>query len=91
MTTLLSAALRREEGDIRQAIRASPVVMSPLTLKETGPRSPLVCRMNDVLSRVVPRVPVGTDLGLLHLVWMLEAEHKGCAQATAPSAHCPAS
>jgi hypothetical protein len=32
--------------------------------------SPIVYRMNDVLSRVVPRGPVGTNLGLLHLLWM---------------------
>src|SRR5436190_13833158 len=33
--------------------------------------SPLVYRMNAVLSRVVQRVPVGTNLGLLHLLGML--------------------
>jgi hypothetical protein len=33
--------------------------------------SPIVYRMNDVLSRVVQRVPVGTNLGLFHLLWML--------------------
>jgi hypothetical protein len=33
--------------------------------------SPIVSRMNTVLSRVVQRVPVGTTLGLFHLVWML--------------------
>lgn len=33
--------------------------------------SPLVYRMNTVLSRVVQRVPVGTNLGLFHCWWML--------------------
>ena len=33
--------------------------------------SPIVYRMNDILSHVVQRVPVGTNLGLLHLLWML--------------------
>jgi hypothetical protein len=33
--------------------------------------SPIVYRMNDVLSQVVQRVPVGTNLGLFHLLWML--------------------
>ena len=33
--------------------------------------SPLVYRMNAVLSRVVQRVPVGTNLGLLHCLGML--------------------
>ena len=33
--------------------------------------SPLVYRMNAVLSRVVQRVPVGTNLGLFHCLWML--------------------
>ena len=47
--------------------------MSTLNLKETGPMSPIVCRMNDVLFRVVQRVPVGTNLGLFPLLWMLEA------------------
>jgi hypothetical protein len=27
--------------------------------------------MNDLLSRVVQRVPVGTNLGLFHCLWML--------------------
>src|SRR4029434_3631799 len=45
--------------------------MSPLNLKETCPMSPIVYRMNDILSHVVERVPVGTNLGLLHLLWML--------------------
>ena len=45
--------------------------MSPLNLKETCPRSPLVYRMNAILSHVVQRVPVGTTLGLLPLFWML--------------------
>src|SRR5215468_627653 len=45
--------------------------MSPLHLKETCPMSPIVYRMNDILSHVVQRVPVGTNLGLLHLFWML--------------------
>jgi hypothetical protein len=33
--------------------------------------SPIVYRMNPVLSRVVQHVPVGTNLGLFHLLWML--------------------
>src|SRR5262245_39921660 len=33
--------------------------------------SPIVYRMNDVLSQVVQRVPVGTNLGLFHFLWML--------------------
>jgi len=33
--------------------------------------SPLVYRMNAVLSRVVQGVPVGTNLGLFHCLWML--------------------
>src|SRR5919197_2293504 len=33
--------------------------------------SPLVYRMNAVVSRVVQRVPVGTNLGLFHVLWML--------------------
>ena len=33
--------------------------------------SPIVYRMNNVLSRVVQHVPVGTNLGLFHLLWML--------------------
>jgi len=33
--------------------------------------SPIVYRMNSVLSHVVQRVPVGTNLGLFHLLWML--------------------
>src|SRR5262245_13859967 len=33
--------------------------------------SPLVYRMNDLLSRVVQRVPVGTNLGRFHCLWML--------------------
>jgi hypothetical protein len=45
--------------------------MSTLNLKETCPMSPIVYRMNDVLARVVQRVPVGTNLGLFHLLWML--------------------
>src|SRR5215470_14122526 len=45
--------------------------MSTLNLKDTCPMSPIVYRMNDVLSRVVQRVPLGTNLGLFHLLWML--------------------
>jgi len=45
--------------------------MSTLNLKATCPMSPIVYRRNDVLSRVVPRVPVGTTLGLFPLLWML--------------------
>ena len=33
--------------------------------------SPIVYRMNSVLSHVVQRVPVGTNLGLFHLLWTL--------------------
>ena len=33
--------------------------------------SPIVYRMNAILSRVVQRVPVGTNLGLVHCLWML--------------------
>ena len=33
--------------------------------------SPLVYRMNAVLSRVVQPVPLGTNLGLFHFLWML--------------------
>src|SRR5262244_2479612 len=33
--------------------------------------SPIVYRMNTVLSRVVQRVPVGTNLGIFYLLWML--------------------
>ena len=33
--------------------------------------SPIVYRINDVLSYVVQRVPVGTNLGLFHCLWML--------------------
>ena len=33
--------------------------------------SPIVYRMNGVLSHVVQRVPVGTNLGLFHCLWML--------------------
>lgn len=32
---------------------------------------PIVYRMNDILSRVVQHAPVGTTLGLFHLLWML--------------------
>ena len=35
--------------------------------------SPIVYRMNDLLSRGGQRVPVGTNLGLLHGVWMLRS------------------
>jgi hypothetical protein len=31
----------------------------------------LISRLNSMLSRVVARVPVGTNLGLFHLLWML--------------------
>lgn len=33
--------------------------------------SPIVYRMNAVLSRVMQPVPLGTNLGLFHLLWML--------------------
>jgi hypothetical protein len=35
--------------------------------------SPIVYRMNDLLSRVVQRVPVGTKLGLFHGLWRLRS------------------
>ncbi len=44
--------------------------MSTRNLKGPCPMSPRVYRMNSVLSPVVQRVPVGTHLGLLHLLWM---------------------
>lgn len=55
--------------------------MSTLNLKDTYPMSPIVYRMNAVLSRVVQRVPVGTNLGLVHCLWMLLS---GIGCATAP-------
>ena len=33
--------------------------------------SPIVYRMNHLLSCVVQHVPVGTNLGRFHLLWML--------------------
>jgi hypothetical protein len=45
--------------------------MFTLNLKGACPMSPLVYRMNAVLSRVVQRVPVGTNLGLFHCLGML--------------------
>src|SRR5205809_5563393 len=45
--------------------------MSILNLKGACPMSPIVYRMNNVLSRVVQHVPVGTNLDLFHLLWML--------------------
>jgi hypothetical protein len=45
--------------------------MCALNLKGACLMSPLVYRMNGVLSRMVQRVPVGTNLGLFHLLWML--------------------
>jgi len=42
-----------------------------LNLKGVCPMSPIVYRMNDLLARVVQRVPVGTNLGLFHGLWML--------------------
>src|SRR5438874_44321 len=47
--------------------------MSTLNLKGPCPMSPIVYRMNSVLSHVVQRVPVGTNLGLLHLLWRLRS------------------
>src|SRR5262245_53290928 len=43
--------------------------MATLNLKGTCLMSPIVYRMNDVLSQVVQRGPGGTHLGLLHLLW----------------------
>lgn len=37
--------------------------------------SSLLYRMNDFLSHVVASVPVGTNLGLFHLLWMLLSGH----------------
>lgn len=31
----------------------------------------LLYRINDVLSRVISHIPVGTNLGLFHLLWTL--------------------
>src|SRR5207253_2133176 len=45
--------------------------MFTLNLKGACPMSPLVYRINSVLSRVVANVPIGTNLGLFHLLWML--------------------
>ena len=45
--------------------------MFTLNLQGACPMSPIVYRMNSVLSPVVQRVPVGTPLGLLHCLWML--------------------
>src|SRR5262249_59444052 len=45
--------------------------MFTLNLKGACLMSPLVYRMNALLSHVVQRVPVGTNLGLLHCLWML--------------------
>jgi hypothetical protein len=45
--------------------------MFTLNLKGACPMSPVVYRMNGVLSHVVQRVPVGTNLGLFHCLWML--------------------
>src|SRR5437016_13879197 len=45
--------------------------MSTLNLMGSCLMSPIVYRMNSVLSHVVQRVPVGTNLGLLHLLGML--------------------
>src|SRR5215475_15963371 len=42
-----------------------------LNLKGACPMSPIAYRMNDLLSRVVQRVPVGTNLGLFHCLWRL--------------------
>src|SRR5437870_10535983 len=47
--------------------------MSTLNLKGPCPMSPIVYRMNSVLSHVVQRVPIGTNLGLFHLLWMLRS------------------
>ena len=33
--------------------------------------SSLISHLNSVLSHVVARVPIGTNLGLFHLLWML--------------------
>jgi hypothetical protein len=45
--------------------------MSTLNLQEPCLMSPIVYRMNDVLSRVLQRVSVGTNLGLFSLLWRL--------------------
>src|SRR5215813_3290068 len=45
--------------------------MSALNLKGICPMSPIVYRMNRVLSPVVQCVPIGTNLGIFYLLWML--------------------
>ena len=45
--------------------------MSTLNLKGICPMSPIVYRMNRVLSLVVQCVPIGTNLGIFYLLWML--------------------
>src|SRR2546425_4159399 len=47
--------------------------MSTLNLKGPCPMSPIVYRMNSVLSHVVQRVPMGTNLGLFPLLWRLRS------------------
>jgi hypothetical protein len=42
-----------------------------LNLQGVRLMSPLVYRMHGLLSRVVQCVPVGTNLGLFHLLWRL--------------------
>jgi hypothetical protein len=49
--------------------------MSTLNLQETCLRSPIVYRMTDVVSQMGQRVPVSTNLGLLHLLWRLLRGH----------------
>src|SRR5262249_5361985 len=44
-----------------------------LFLKGTPLMSSILYRINSVLSRVVAGVPIGTHLGLFHLLWMLRS------------------
>lgn len=45
--------------------------LTHLFLKGTRLLSSLIYRINDFLSRVVADVPIGTNLGLFPLLWML--------------------
>src|SRR4030095_10075718 len=42
-----------------------------LYLKESFLMSSILYRINSILSRMVAGAPVGTNLGLFHLLWML--------------------
>jgi len=45
--------------------------LTPLVLKGGHLLSSMLYRINGFLSRVVVDVPIGTNLGLFHLLWML--------------------